>query len=356
MFRKHDDVLKIFQSYKKIFLVIAALLAAVFISALSSADAFFGVKKFIEKYIFHMSSMLPLIFIKYNREKIILLAKILCVGIVISNISVLVQALPRLSNEDWRFGGVLTIMSQATLLAMSLPNFLLLSIYFERRRLKIFFGFAAAIGLAATLLNGTRGAWLAVAILIPAAILLVSKNKIKSFGAILAAAAIIGGVVFMTPKFSERVASITNMQMQSNSERLLMWRSALNMFEDNPIFGVGYGQYKFAYQNIYIMPEAKERDLSHAHNNFVQMLAECGIVGLASFIFMWIYFSYFSLRGWLQRKNVACLIFFFGLWGMMLHGFTEFNFETAVNSKLFWFSLGLCLAYSRSEKIIPLKI
>ena len=126
-----------------------------------------------------------------------------------------------------------------------------------------------------------------------------------------------------------------------------MWESALKMFEDHPLLGIGYGQYTRAYQTQYISPDAKEPQQQHAHNNFIQLLAECGLIGAAAFLLVWAYFSYFSLSGWLKRKNLADLLFFCVLWGLMLHGLTEYNFETSVPSKIFWYALGLCLAYDR---------
>jgi hypothetical protein len=76
-------------------------------------------------------------------------------------------------------------------------------------------------------------------------------------------------------------------------------------------------------------------------------LAECGIIGAATFLSMWGYLTYFSLWRWFKDKNFEWLLFFCVLWGFMLHGLTEFNFETSVPSKVLWYSLGLCIAYSR---------
>lgn len=349
LFLKNDDVKIIFNRYKEIFATIFLLLAAVFISALTSADIFLGVKKFVEKYILHIAIMLPPLFISCDRKKLFTLAKLLLIGVFISNFIVVAQGFLNFDKE-WRFGGVLGVMPQGSLLAMFLPIYAVLIMHVKSSRLKIFLIISAVVGFTALLFNGTRGVWLATLILIPAVILIYTRNKIKSLAVILAMLAVAGGIFFVTPNLHERFSTITDMHAQSNSERLLMWRSAINMFEDNPIFGVGYGQYKFAYQNEYIAAEARERFQEHAHNNFLQMLAECGIVGAAAFIFLWGYFSYLSLKIWFKEKNIAGLLFFCVLWGMMLHGLTEFNFETSTTSKIFWYALGLYLA-SKIKKI-----
>ena len=182
-------------------------------------------------------------------------------------------------------------------------------------------------------------------------VLLYSRKNLKAFAAVIAILAVVGGI-FVTALNSAATSSmVSNMRAQSNNERMLVWTSAFQMFKDNPIFGIGYGQYKNAYQNKYISPDAKEKGLEHAHNNVLQMLATCGIVGAAAFLLLWGYLTYFSLRRWFKDKKFEWLLFFCVLWGLMLHGMTEFNFETSVPSKIFWYSLGLCIAYSRIEKI-----
>ena len=166
---------------------------------------------------------------------------------------------------------------------------------------------------------------------------------------------IIGGGIFVTALHSSKSADTTSdLRAKSNSERMLVWTSAFQMFKDNPIFGVGYGQYKDAYQTKYISPDAKETYLEHAHSNIFQLLAECGIIAASTFLLMWGYLSYFSLRRWFKDKNFEWLVFFCVLWGFMLHGLTEFNFETSVPSRIFWYSLGLCIGYSKISKNLSL--
>ena len=213
----------------------------------------------------------------HDRKKILQLAGLLILGAFLSNLTVIIQAVPHISESSWRFGGVLSGMIQGSLLAMFLPIYILLFIHLKERRLKIFFALASAFGVFALLLTGTRGAWIAAVILIPLVLLIHAERKLKKLGAILVALSLVGGIFVITPALSNRVATITDLKMQSNSERLLMWQSAWQMFKDNPIFGIGYGSYKVAYQTKYISPDAKERTLEHAHSNFFQMLGELSL-------------------------------------------------------------------------------
>lgn len=351
IYLKHDDIEKNFYANKNIFAVIGFLFGTVLISAFTSSDILSGVKSWLDKYFFHASIILPIIFLTYDREKIFLLFKLLFAGCLITYFAVIVQALANISVEGYqRFGGLHTLMTQASLLVMTLPILLLMFLHTQEKRFKIFFAILFFVGVAALLLNGTRGAWIAAIILLPLTASIYSGYKKKSLAVILGILILFGGFFSMSSTLSNRLSTVTDLKMQSNSERLLMWESAFNMFKDHPIFGIGYGQYGTAYKTKYISPDAKEYWQVHAHNNFIQMLAECGILGFSAFVFMWIYFSYWALKNWRRKKNISYLMFFCTLWGMILHGFTEFNFETSITGKLFWFSLALCIAYERTSR------
>lgn len=69
-------------------------------------------------------------------------------------------------------------------------------------------------------------------------------------------------------------------------ERLAHWRAGLDMFADRPWLGVGIGNYSVAYAD-YALPHWYE-PLGHAHNIFINFLAETGAVGGATFLLFWL--------------------------------------------------------------------
>lgn len=68
----------------------------------------------------------------------------------------------------------------------------------------------------------------------------------------------------------------------ANSERVAHWLAGIGMFQAHPIFGVGIGNYQDVYLNyhvgIFVLP------LGHAHNYYINIAAETGIVGLMAFL------------------------------------------------------------------------
>jgi O-antigen ligase len=73
-----------------------------------------------------------------------------------------------------------------------------------------------------------------------------------------------------------------NSQDYSTAERLAHWIAGLHMFLDHPVFGVGIGNYADAYPQYFIT--IFKDPLGHAHNYYINIAAETGLIGLIAFI------------------------------------------------------------------------
>ncbi|MCX7671135.1 MAG: O-antigen ligase family protein, partial [Anaerolineae bacterium] len=69
-------------------------------------------------------------------------------------------------------------------------------------------------------------------------------------------------------------------------ERVAHWRAGLAMFDDQPWLGVGIGNYAVVYDR-YALPHWYE-PLGHAHNIYINFLAETGVIGAGLFGALWI--------------------------------------------------------------------
>lgn len=69
-------------------------------------------------------------------------------------------------------------------------------------------------------------------------------------------------------------------------ERLAHWEAAISMATEQPWFGVGIGNYAAAYPD-HMLPGWIE-PLGHAHNMYLNVFAEMGIVGLFGYALLWI--------------------------------------------------------------------
>lgn len=68
-------------------------------------------------------------------------------------------------------------------------------------------------------------------------------------------------------------------------ERLAHWQSALDMANDNPVLGVGFGNYESAYADYALINWPYP--LGHAHNYYLNILAETGVAGALAYLIFW---------------------------------------------------------------------
>lgn len=85
-------------------------------------------------------------------------------------------------------------------------------------------------------------------------------------------------------------------------ERLAHWQAAVGMANDYPFSGVGFGAYEAAYPRYALMNW--QIALGHAHNYYLNVLAETGIIGLSAYIGMWAGLYWFTLRALRGRRGI----------------------------------------------------
>jgi O-antigen ligase len=73
-----------------------------------------------------------------------------------------------------------------------------------------------------------------------------------------------------------------NPQDYATAERLAHWIAGINIFLAHPITGVGIGNYPAVYPQYYITIFVNA--LGHAHNYYINIAAETGVVGLTAFL------------------------------------------------------------------------
>ena len=68
-------------------------------------------------------------------------------------------------------------------------------------------------------------------------------------------------------------------------ERLAHWIAALRMWEMSPWLGVGPGNYAAVYPQVRLA--RWEDPLGHAHNTYLNVLAENGLIGIVAYLALW---------------------------------------------------------------------
>lgn len=170
------------------------------------------------------------------------------------------------------------------------------------KRLRIFAALAALCLLAGILLSQSRGAWLGLGIagLVLMVVwsrrtraLLVPASGVAVLALVAAAAGLLpqalvgrlGQVVEYFGVFDVQTVDVTPENF-AVVERMAHWQAGWLMFLDNPWLGVGAGNYPDAYPQYYLQEWVNP--LGHAHNYYLNTLAELGVVGLALLlVFLW---------------------------------------------------------------------
>lgn len=144
--------------------------------------------------------------------------------------------------------------------------------------------------------------------------------------------------------------------MLCNYDRISIYKNTLNMIKYHPITGVGLNTFSKNYLT-YKLPEpenAKTGDTIYAHNNFLHMAGEIGILGLLAFLWLlWRLFvackSIYSRLDEPDLKNLAlCLTA--GLFAFLINGLTETNLYYQRVSIMFWYLVGFALSLKKFIK------
>ena len=149
---------------------------------------------------------------------------------------------------------------------------------------------ASALAFAALLLTASRGAWIGLAAGAAAALaagLLGRRLASRSlaFGATLAVFALLAGgmiAVFASPAIAARLGSVGGGAGGSAIGRGILWRDMLAQIGDYPFTGSGLAATMMVDATYFRLLHVGF--IPHAHNLFLQIAVEQGLIGLAAFI------------------------------------------------------------------------
>lgn len=174
----------------------------------------------------------------------------------------------------------------------------------------LFAGACAAAATLALLLSWSRGAWLGFAAAMTIFLLFWPRRAwlgpVLLLGA-LALFALAWQVNLVPAPLANRVTGFTddlrlgdvrgvdiNDANYAVVERLAHWQSAVDMARDNLWLGVGFGNYEPAYADYALVNWPSP--LGHAHNYYLNILAETGVLGTAAYLLFWAAVFWQTLR------------------------------------------------------------
>lgn len=88
---------------------------------------------------------------------------------------------------------------------------------------------------------------------------------------------------FLPEKIQNRIYSIFNFADSSTSYRFKMWGITKDLIRDNPMVGVGFGHKSFKQEFELLI---RSMPIFHAHNTYLEIMAEGGALGIVSFLYI----------------------------------------------------------------------
>jgi len=215
--------------------------------------------------------------------------------------------------------------------------------------LRVFLGYASIVMLAGIGVTLSRGGWVAtIAALLFFFILLIRRRqyRIPAFVALVLLAALTAEFYLKTYRAQKRLDEMFSAESPDNVQaRVWLWKSAFQMWRDH--FWLGAGPGHFDYRFPVYRPRAVQMNPGHAHNDYLNTLADWGVVGasLVTAAFLLLYAGVFKTWKFVSREqsalgtkpsNRAAFVLgaSVGLVAILVHSFTDFNMHVPANAIL----------------------
>ncbi|MEW6594352.1 MAG: O-antigen ligase family protein [Thermodesulfobacteriota bacterium] len=129
------------------------------------------------------------------------------------------------------------------------------------------------------------------------------------------------------------------------------WQDTLSLIRDFWSTGVGFGAFADLYPAYRTI--AGTLVLDHAHNDYLELLAEGGAVGFLLVAWFWAAFLRANLRTIRQRRDRYAIYLFWaamaGVAAFLLHGFTDFSGHLGANGLYLSFLAGVAVAAAHTR-------
>ncbi|HLD66102.1 MAG TPA: O-antigen ligase family protein [Pseudomonas sp.] len=177
--------------------------------------------------------------------------------------------------------------------------------------LRVLAGISLLVCLAGLAATQSRGGLLgAVALLVVMALLL--RPGLLRWLLLLALLGGIAGALTLAllPNWDGTLAGLVPGRPEAVLDRLIIWGVVLDVFQDNPLFGVGLGNFRdeFFARDVWLNVELGYPSL-HAHNTYLELLADTGALGLLCYLAFMFKVAQELARRWREQRNDDASVF-----------------------------------------------
>lgn len=222
--------------------------------------------------------------------------------------------------------------------------------------------------IAAIVMTSSRGGFLGL-IAVIGMILIFSKKPVRNIFLSLFLAGVLGGVALnVVPEdYVADMKTITDKENSTRNLRFLHWTTALEIFKDNPIFGVGPQNYpwtsaRYFHLSPYFKEGTRGRAGRQSHSLYFTLIPEMGFVGILIYFILTL--SFYRRGLWIRsiyknrysekvqsqqqavegRKNEATVFFATALLASMTGFLVSATFISVLYYPIFWNLIGFSVA------------
>ena len=227
-----------------------------------------------------------------------------------------------------------------------------------------------ALILGAVMIAGMRAGWLTMAIVLVTYMVLMLKRENRALRRTIFTIPVLAVIVlaisyFASPLFQERLnvtrAFTSGAEISidvSSMERVPIFKTALKMYQQHPVNGVGVRAFPRAYlvyaepDDVHMKKSGGKSGATHAHNVVLEVMSDTGTIGLlgllAAIAFLWVHYRRTTP---VERQDAFpfALAVFLILFPLNSH----FAIYGTYTSSLIWFLVGLWAASLRIDPRFP---
>jgi len=215
--------------------------------------------------------------------------------------------------------------------------------------LKVFLGYAALMILAGLAVTMSRGTWVATTLSLLLFFGVLLFHRAHRLTSLLLLVLIIGAGGFLLSRglaFQSRVKQLKVPAKVEKDTRVALWRSALEIWQENVLWGVGPAHYDYRFRQY--RPESVQERPAWAHNDVLNTLTDWGLAGTTLVAATWALLGLGVVKTWpfvrstasdlggktKSNKFAVVLGASAGLFAILVHSVVDFNMHIPANAIL----------------------
>lgn len=218
---------------------------------------------------------------------------------------------------------------------------------------RIVLGFASLLMIATVFLCGSRGGFISVALqMMFLAVLLFWRSRHTGLVLTLTLAFVLAGAFGTWLGSDLLIGRLGELKNGNGFSRLQVAKDSVQMLEQRPWTGWGLGNFPIVYPEFRTF--ATDLYVNEAHNDFIQLLVETGILGFAAGLALLVIvfrrgfrqLRHADYRTWRTAAVAASLG---GVVGITVHSLFDFNLQIPANALIFYVLCAVAGSVSESD-------